>query len=262
MLQTTGGVRSLLIDGYDLSEIGFGLTSPMQDWRDGMWRQWEHVRIPGSIASALLNTEPESDVRPILLRGAQEADTVAELRSFLQLLKYRLYKNEITVRFTDDEAVQYRARMAGRVRVTGIKKDLDQNAHIIEIPMECIDPRLYEVAQQAIGVTTDTALPQNSAPVGVEFEVSVGTFTITYKNSGGTVIKTITITGAASPPIFVNMLNKSILNSLGDSVITAMTGDFPWDVDILNDGDLITSAWPTASCSAGTCTARYNKADL
>jgi hypothetical protein len=253
---------SLLIDGYDTSLIGFGLSSPMQDWRDGMWRQWEHVRIPGSISSALLNTDPKSDVRPILLRGAQEGSTVAELRSFLNLLKYRLYKSEIEIVFTDDTAVKYKARMAGRVRVTGIKRDLDQTAHTLEIPLECIDPRLYETSQQAIAVTTDTALPQGNAPVGVEFEVSVGTFTLTYKNSGGTTIKTITVTGASTPPIFVNMENKSILNSAGTpaSVIADMTGDFPWDVDILEDGDFITSAWPTVSCSAGTCTARYYKA--
>lgn len=255
--------RSLIIDGYDMSLIGFGLSSPMQDWRDGVWRQWEHIRVPDTISSQLLNTNPKSDVRPIVLRGAQEGSTVAELRSFLNQLKYRLYKNEITVRFTDDETVEYKARMAGRIKVTGIRKDLDQTAHTLEIPLECIDPRLYETSQQAISVTaSDTDLPMGTAPVGIEFEVSVGTFTITYKNSGGTTVHTITITGATGAPIFVNMENKSILNNAGASQISTMTGDFPWDADPINDGDFITSAWPTAACSAGTCTARYYKAYL
>ncbi len=255
--------RSLLIDGYDTSLIGFGLSSPLQDWRDGIWRQWEHVLIPESVSAALLNSEPKSDVRPILLRGAQEATSVPLLRTNYELLLYRLYNPAgITVRFTDDEAVEYRARMAGRVRVTGIKKDLDQTAHVLEIPLDCIDPRMYDVAQEAIAVTTDTDLPMGSAPTGVEFECSAATFTLTLKNSGATVVKAITITGAASPPVFIHMGNKSILNSLGNSVIANMTGDFPWDVDPLKDGDFITSAWPNATISAGTCTARYNKARL
>lgn len=256
--------RSLVVDGYDLSLIGFGLSSPMEDWRDGMFQQWEHIRIPGSINSALLNTDPKREVRPIILRGAQEGSTVSQLRDYLNQLKYRLYKGEMTVRFTDDETVQYFARMAGILKVTGIagpKGDLQQTAHVIEIPLESTDPRLYETTPQAINVTaSDTDLPMGTAPVGIEFEVSVGTFTITYKDHTGATVYTITITSAPSPPIFINMKNKSILNNLGNSVVSTMTGDFPWDANPLTEADWLTSSWPTAACSAGTCTARYNKA--
>jgi len=257
-------IRTLIIDGYETHLIGFSLSSPLQDWRDGIWRQWEHTRIPGTISSALLNTDPKSDVRPILLRGAQVATSLALLRTNYNLLLYRLYNPAgIEIIFTDDEAFKYKARMAGRVRVTGLpNNELSSDCHTLEIPLECIDPRMYETALQAVVVTTDTDLPMGTAPVGVEFECSAATFTLTLKDSAAGVVKTITITGAASPPIKIHMENKSILNSLGNSVITTMTGDFPWDVDPLKDGDFITSAWPNATISAGTCTARYNKAHL
>jgi hypothetical protein len=67
--------------------------------------------------------------------------------------------------------------------------------------------------------------------------------------------------GASSPPITVDMKNKTILNSASASMLSNMTSGNFFSLDP-NDGDWLTATWPTLATSAGSGTATYNKAYL
>jgi phage-related protein len=182
--------------------------------------------------------------------------SVAAMLTNLDELKWRLNQGEIACKFEDQNTKHYNCYLDGNIRISGIQPAMIQIAQQIEIPLICVDPRQYLDSAEAVGFTTATAMPMGTAKVEPSIDVSVGTFTLTY--SGGA---TLSVSGAASPPITVDMANKTITNSVSASVIGDLTTGNFFSLDP-NDGNYTTSTWPTLATSAGSGTANYNKAYL
>ena len=246
----------LFVDGYDTSLIDLVVDSPIQAWRDGLEYRQKFRLIPNKYHAIQTGTRPQTNVRILGIQGAMLADTVPTLLANLDALNYRLSLGELTIQFADDVTRHFLAYQAGPIRVTGIHPSLIQKGHHISFDLVCLDPRQYEDAQQSIGFTAATDMPMGTAPVEPVLTITVGTFTIT--SSGG---ETLTVSGATSPPITVDMYNQTIVNSASASMLSKLTGGNFFSLDP-KDGDFLTTTWPTLATAGGSGTAVYNKAYL
>lgn len=256
--------RALIVDGFDLSTIGFILSKP-DGQRDGLDADWPSVDVPGRIGVSMSATEPAYEPRSIRVDGVLESDptvdTVADLLARLDEFKYRLGSTERNFRFVDDETYDYRAR-ALRIRHPPIDPALIQTAVRVRVDLWMRDPRRYSTTQTVVSgiTTTPTALPLGTAPVRAVFTVTgAAGFTITIKHFDTTVLKTVIIAGATSP-VVIDMALGTITDGSGNAADTLdNASDFPFDLDP-EWGDWTASQWPTAEVSAGTMQVDYYRA--
>lgn len=255
--------RALIVDGFDLSTIGFILSKP-DGQRDGLDADWPSVKVPGRIGVSVTADEPSFEPRTIRVDGVLESDptvdTVADLLARLDEFKYRLGSTERNFRFVDDETYDYRAR-ALRVRHPPIDPALIQTAVRVRADLWMRDPRRYSTTQTVVsGITTATALPLGTAPVrGVIVVTGATGFTLTYKHFDTTTLKALIIAGATSP-VTIDMELGKITDGGGPAADTLdHDSDFPFDFDS-EDGDWTASQWPTLEVSAGSAQASYYRA--
>ena len=253
-------IRALLVDGTDVSTYGL-VVSEIEGWRDGPKAGWPDVQPIGRIGSVRTSTEPTIEQRNLRITGTALATSLSNLLSNLDNLKVLLGTSERTFIFTDDETRKFVGRVTG-VSARGINPHLTQRGCEIEIDVLMNDPRIFATTSttvSSIGASA-TDLPLGTAISIPTITVSTaGTFTLTYKNSAGTTVSELTITGATAP-VVINMDAGTITDAGGNAIpYLGTTDDFPFYFDP-QDGDYPTSDWPTLEVSAGTAEAVYDKA--
>lgn len=253
--------RAVIVDTEGLGELGVG--SVENDGRLGDTRaRWDNERVPGRDGVLLVASEPAVDARPLSLRFVAEAASRTALLTLVDKVKYLLNpRTSHTFRFVDDETREVTG-VVERLRFRGIAPDLTQDACEVLVDVLCADPREYETTDTVVGsiTTGDTDLPLGADRSWASIVVSgSGSFTLTYKDSGGTTLYTLEISGAAAP-VTIDMSTGSITDNAGEAASFLVAGsDFPFSFDP-QDGDFLTSAWPTLACSSGTAEATYRKA--
>lgn len=254
----------LQIDGFDMADIGFTVSSDLDGWRDSVAREIRSSGRPGKLGEIRLTERIRAFSRPITVRGFQTGADVSELLSRLDELKWRMWDgDEIQLVFDDQTGRHFKARLDGKISVGAIQPALSQKAHRIELPMVCDDPRAYETAQQSLSIAStdgDVDLPLGTAPVEASIDVNQTGFTLTYKDSAGNTVATLQVSGASAQPVTVDMADETIITPNGGEIGTLVGGDhFPFDPF---DGDYPSDTWPTLAVSAGTATVTYQKAYL
>lgn len=250
----------LTVDGYDLSLLGFQVEA-LTGWRDGLDASWPEAAVPGRFGPLVTGTDPSYAARKITVNGAIVADNLTAMLAAMDDLKWRIGRTEKEFAFVDDVTRVFNARVTG-VRVTGLKPQMTQRGTRLAITFYLPDPRIWDDAPTVVSaiVAADKDLPLGTAPVRATIQVTgVGTFTLTYKNSGGATIATMTITGATAP-VDIDMDAQTITDAGGNAIGFLTAGNFfAFDPD---DGVYPTDTWPTLQCSSGTAVATYTKAYL
>ncbi len=246
--------KVLIIDGFDTSDLDL-IVEKTNNWRTGEKRTKKRQQIPNEHYAVSMANVPTGGERKLLVRGAVISVDRATFETNIDELMWRLYQTQ-KIAFVDRPAGAYRGELEGEPRVTGLHPEMIQRAVRITIPFTCEDPRWYEDTLQNVAFTTATQMPLGNAPVHPIIEVDVGTFTLTYSGGGS-----MAIVGAPSPPITIDMFNKTILNSLSATMYDPaifVSGDFfALDPD---DGTFPGGPWATLATSAGNGTCKYNKA--
>lgn len=256
--------RALVVDGFDLSTIGLVVRRGSQGIRGSAPVSYPTRRVPGRPDAIRTATRPNYESRRLTVPASVVGATMTEMHDRLHELKLRLAPGpERTVRFVDDESVEFRARV---LQVDGQPTEPDQiqPRTDVAITFEADDPRIYEVAEQSIAISgTAAAVPLGTAPVSPVIRLD-GSFTdpvLTYRDSAGTVVETLglSLSKAAGEWVEIDMASKTIVDDLGNSQIASLASGTFFDLDPA-DGDYPTSAWPTVEVSSGTGTVTYNKA--
>lgn len=253
--------RSLIVDGFDLSTLGFILEVP--DHREGQQAEWSLQEVPGRFGSVVTGSSPRYPARTMNLTGTVIADDLshATLRSNLDEIKWRLGRSERVFRFSDDETLDFNARCV-LASFPHIPPGLIQTAVKMRVRLLMVDPRKFATSDTVVGSigASPTDLPLGTAPSDASISVTgSGSFTLTYKHEDGTTLYTMTITGATAP-VTIDMSAYTITDA-GGNAAEYLTGGgfFAFDPE---DGDDIfgTPDWPTLEVSSGTATATYKKA--
>lgn len=256
-------MTDLKVDGYDLSTIGFRLTSDLSGWRDRYAADWASSVVPGRIGELLLASDPTIPARQVTLSAYQKAPDLATLLTYADALKWRLRPGQHEFILPDQGARILRARVKGPVQFSPVAPALAQKTHRIQIPLLCHDPRLLADADTVVAVTNaagDVDLPLGTAPSSPSISVSVASFTLTYKDSAGATLYTLQVSGASATPVVIDMTARTVTSSAGSEVDAIVSPRF-FDLDP-GDGDFLAAAWPTLACSNGTATCTYRKAYL
>lgn len=246
----------MTIDGFDTSTLDLLVDRPGR-WRDSLHRSKKTVRIPNEIYDFTTSNLFQGKGRTLVIRGNILSTSRAVLEANLDLLQWHLDKPSLVISFIDRAWGAYTGYLNGEVRIRGLHPEMTCKAVGIDMPFRLPDPRYFETAQQSIGFSsTPVEMPLLQAPVHPVITITVGSFVLTYSGGG-----TLTVVGASSPPITVDMFNKTIKNSAGASQINALTvGDF-FTLDP-QDGTFPGGPWGTLATDAGSGTAVYNKAAL
>lgn len=254
----------MLLDGFDTQDVGFTVISDLSGWRDSVARQIPTAGRPGRLGSLRLTSRIRAPARSTVIRGFQKGDSVAQLLTRLDELKWRAWNaDEIQLVFDDKTDRFFRARLDGKLTVSGIQPALSQLVHRIELPMVCDDPRAYSDTQESLSIAStdgDVALPLGTAPTEATIEVDQTSFTLTYKDSSGATVATLEVSGASTQPVTVDMADQTITTANGGEIDVLASGDFfAFDP---HDGDFPASSWPTLAVSAGTASVSYRRAWL
>jgi len=250
-------IRTLIVDGYDVSLIGFIGESFRSPFDTGV-RTYKQAEAHARIGKVVTSVQPAVNPKNFTMTGHLLGETRAEADSRLNELKHRLYKDTITVRFSNDETVEYRARCVS-VKAVAITPEMIQRAYQISIQLLLVDPRNYAIADSVVGFGSATAMPMGTAPTEPVIRLSGGTNPVMiYKDSSAVEIARMEFTWAGTW-IDIDMDRKTIIDNAAANQIAALTtGEF-FSLDPY-DGDYQTSAWPTLEVTSSTGQATYRKA--
>jgi hypothetical protein len=206
--------------------------------------------------------------RVLGIKGTLTATSLANRRTAERQIADLVYGGEATITVDDGTTALQTTGVATALSIVPFGVSLAPLALRIEAEFTCPDPtwRESEPTSQILGATRQT-LALGTAPSTPIIRI-MGSATnpvLTYRNAGGTAIKTCTFTvtlAAADDWLDIDMrtglcvLSDNAVTSNGLSYLSA--GDFPWAFDP-QDGDYGTSAWPTLEVSAGTGVAYWWK---
>jgi phage-related protein len=253
----------LYVDDVDLSTLGLHVQEA-RGWTDR--------------AATTLPTAAVIDAHKLLVTGRYQmqprrmtldcvirASSVTTLRTNLDELRYRLRPGARLVRLLDQndrEATGYVEAFVERIPapaqfITRHKR--------LSLSVIFPDPRRYQLSANAEGFSgSATDMPMGTAPVWPSISIA-GAATdplLTYKHDDGTTLATMdfTITLGGGATLVIDMDAKTIIENPGgiNRMSNLTAGDF-FALDP-NDGDFVTSDWPTLQVDSGSGTANYNRA--
>jgi len=249
--------RTLVVDGYDLSLIGFIGESFPSAFDTGV-RNYKEQQAHGRIGRVIVTAEPDVNVKNFIVSGHLLGDTRALADAQLHELKYRLYKDTVNIRFANDETIEHRARCTV-VQATALTPQITQRAYNVSLRFLLTDPRTYAIADSVVGFTTATAMPMGTARTEPVIRLTGGTDPVLiYKDSSAVEVARMELTWSGTW-IDIDMDRKTIIDNAAANQIAALTtGEF-FALDPY-DGDYPTLAWPTLEVSSSTGQATYRKA--
>lgn len=259
------------VDGFDLSTIGFGLSTP-GGWGDFIqWRETTQ-RVAGRYDAVSVSAAQTAD-RLLVLRGVVDGADRATMIANRDRLWWILRGGGISgtgkpyreISFVDDLTRVFRASLADSARLPTIGPSLTQRTIEAEIPLVCTDPRIYASTDTVLNLSGATAIPLGSEASSPKLTSTAGTETFTCRDSGGTAVWTFGWAGVASLPVTVWLGYDGIFTALdnaGNDILDELTAGsyFAGRVFDPQHGDPYTGpAWPTIEAANGTATATYRK---
>lgn len=247
---------TLTVDGFDLSALGFAVDDP-SSWGDSPTRSWPVRFPPGREIGIFTSTQPSHETRQLEITGILSAATLSAMQAAYDEMRWRLDGGDHEFVFSDRGS----RMLVGRVALISRKPvapALSQRATRIQISVVMADPRILETTATVVAFGAATATPLG---VGRSWPVitvtGAGSFTVTYRDSGGTAVATLQVSGATAP-VVIDMAAQTITDAGGDAMDALAAGDF-FALDP-QDGDYPSSAWPTLEVSSGSGSAQYSKA--
>lgn len=255
--------RGLIVDGFDLSEIGFTLRSGYQDSRGTPRVEYPSVNVPGR---GEVRTSNRADLgrRNLTIPGTVQAATFAQMHTWRDELAARLQPNvEHTFRTVDDETREF-VGLVRKLAGDPVRPDQVIARTDVAISVALIEqPFIREVALTSNAFSAATAMDLGAMPVWpvVRINGAVTNPILVYRDDGGTEVARMefTVTIGAGDWIEVDMEEKTIVDQASTSHPEYLTGGYFFQLDP-GDGDYPTASWPTLEETNGaSCTAEYHK---
>ncbi len=246
----------LKINSVDVASYGYTIWDLPDNW-DAPSQSYDEVTIPGQDGNIETTVEPVLAPRDFTITGSLAGASASAFESAFDTLKLALYGSTLTLiggnqstrqrtgRFSSMTSSLYALMAAGRV----------------DIKVHCRNPLAY-----------DTSTTTATGSVNTDIACALGTYksrpvitltgatnpSLTYKNSGGSSVATLSITGTGTIVIDCSLRTVTIGGVRTDSALTG--GDF----FALNpqDGVYATSTWPTVRSNSGSVSIAYSKAYL
>lgn len=256
----------MIIDGVDLKTKGLEVFR-RGDSRSSPTFGDNFVQVPG-MSSALWLGSAGVAQKPITLVGYIVATTLAQLRSRVDEIKWRLRPGAHTLRWSDDATREWLVRTE-QVLVRGFDPEWVRTSVNIEITLWAEDPRGRNPTEQ--NVNSAGALPRvltpaaiGNAPMPVILTITgnngspIPSITVEYRDSADAIIATFAWDGddlTGSDTLVIDT-GRAVVerNSTNDSAnVTDSSGALPFDMDPAR-GDFVTQALPDIRI-AGTGTA-------
>lgn len=258
---------TLLVNAYDVKALGFIVTT-VDHW-DTPDKVYLTGDIPDRAGEILLAATPKVLGRVLTIHGALLATSTTALKTALDALKYRLDAGLLDLRIVDDITRRHMGYLTSLKTVQPEALQLRQRNLQMTLSFRVLDPYRRDVTLSSTAFTANTAMALGTAAVRpqlIRLSATVASVTnpiVTLKTSGGATIGTMDFTGATiltGDKIEINCEARTIVKTVSavasDASNLLAAGDF-LTLDPQN-GDFITSAWPTlskASGGAGTLTA-------
>jgi hypothetical protein len=241
--------RTLIVDTYDLNEIGYVANDDFRDAFSAPTRDWQTDKAHSRIGESIVAPSAEYSKRTLIVNGAIVRDTRTELDASIDELKYRLYKPEVGVRFSNDETREYVAR-CDQISIDPYSPALVQRAAQVSIRFVVLDPRMRAVSDTVQAFSTATAIALGTSPSRGVIRLTGGTNPIViYRNYAATEIARMEFTWSGTY-IDVDLDNLTIIdNASANQAATLTAGNF-FALDP-QDGDYVQSQWPTLEVSGG-----------
>ena len=250
--------RTLIVDGYDLGEIGYVADNAFRDTFGSPQRKYETQAVHSRIGEQLASQKPSYSVRQMIVNGAILADDLATLNTNIDALKYRLYAPSVGVRLSHDETREYVAR-CDQVTIDRIEPALIQRGAKVAVRFTILDPRMRAIADTVQAFTTGTAIALGTAESKGVIRLTGGTNpTVVLKDYAATEIGRMEFTWAGTW-LDVDLDEQTIIdNAAANQASTLTVGNF-FALDP-RDGDYLQSQWPTLDVTGGgTAQITYRK---
>ncbi len=246
----------LKLNGVDVSTYGLTIKDLPDHW-DSPVRSIDEVAIPGQDGTTATSTEFTLEPRDFKIEGVLSAASASAFEDAIDTLKLALWSSSLTM-IGGNRDTRYRTGVFAGMRTS--LYSLMQDA-TVEITVRCRNPVAFSTSATTVtgSANTDIACAlgtYRSRPV-----ITLTTSTnpsVTYKNSTGTAIHALSITGSGTIIIDCNLRTVTINGVPDDDALTG--GDF-FALDPQN-GVYATSSWPTIRSSSGSVSATYTKAYL
>ncbi len=246
----------LKINGTDVASYGYTVWDLPDNW-DAPSQSYDEVVIPGQDGTMETTVEPLLAPRDYIVKGSLDASSASNFESAFDTLKLALFNSSLALIGGNQSTRQRTGRFAS---MTSSLRALMSGGQV-DIKVHCRNPLAYETsATTATGsVSTDIACALGTYKSRPTITLTGATNpSLTYKNSAGSSVATLSITGSGTIVIDCSARTVTIGGVRTDSALTG--GDF----FALNpqDGVYATSTWPTVRSSSGSVSISYYKAWL
>lgn len=218
----------VLIDSFDIeSNLNAVVRDGVQGWKDGFSGSSPTAKL--ALREGVQELSKRRNIRertitlPLFIEGSSES----AVKSNLDELKFRLNAEDITVELPDENR-EFTAETTG-VTTTGVQPDFATVAYNVDVVLRLTDPRLFSTSSTSIdfsGSATETTLGTARVWPVITVEEVTAPYTITYKDSGGNTVASITLdtTLGAGEQRIIDMDKFTIEDSGGTNQISEKSG--------------------------------------
>lgn len=217
----------LIVDGYDVANIGVQIREGLDGWKDGFGDASGTQTLPLRPGGKFTSASRQQNMRQVTIPLYVEGSTQSEAKSRLDELKFRLHNVPTTLELPD-ESREFTGRLSS-LSTSGAQSDLSTVGYTIEASFQLPDPRLYETSTTSVdfsGGVTQTSLGTAIVHPTITVEEVSAPYTVTYKDSDGNVIASITLdtTLAAGEQRIIDMEDQTIEDGSGNNAISEKSG--------------------------------------
>lgn len=258
----------LTVDGFDTGTLGL-IVQGVEGWQSTPKHTWPVVTVP-NVPGQVVTTRPATILpRDIMVRGMMTGATAAALRANVDELKARIGATgtEILVRFPDDTAREFEARMSQISVVGRAPQFIGVNPwYEVLIQVSCFQPFARTTTENTptFNATPDP-MAMGTAPTFPVLQMGPCTNpVIIYKDSGGTEqgrMEFGSLTVAGGDTLDIDMEKKTIIHTISSTPQDdrgELTAGNYFALDPKH-GVFATSSWPTLEVQSGTGTATYRR---
>ncbi len=262
---------SIVVNGQDLNGLGFYLKD-VDGVHDAVDRSWQMTTLRGR-AGAVIQAPVRESGRVLKFSGTltSTAKTVAGLATNADTIRDLLRSGLVRLVRTDGASnVKFIEGYATTVTLKNIGHPINQTDDTLSFTIQCRDAYYRDqeptIRHAAVAATRYT-LPHGTAPSSPIVRI-MGAATnpvLTYRDAGGTAQRTMTFTvtlAATNDWLDIDMRAGKItkwasgVSSNGRALLTS--GNPVWAIDP-QDGDYVTTQYPTIEVSAGTAMILWHK---
>lgn len=244
---------ALTVNGVDVTSFGLYLEELRGNW-DAPTETFDEAIIPGMDGTIATTLEPTVEPRDFVVVGNLTAANPSAFETAIDALKLALSSAPLLLIAGNQTARQRTGVYTG---MTTVINPSAASARV-EIRMRCRNPFAYATSTTTVtgGASTDVVAAQGTYRAWPVITVTSATNpTITYKNSAGATVHTLSITGSGTIVIDCALKTVTVAGTRDDNALT--TGDF-FALDP-RDGVYGVSS-PTVRTSSGSLSATYRKA--